>query len=576
MKYITTTLLCAALTLAAATNASAYTVDEIIAKSGAVASYKTWDYIGRIYNLSQGVKLEKVDSEHIRIKDMGEDRSSFVFTLSNSSNKMREYAAEDGDYIKISLYTYDENSAGQSSGYRLRIVPAGSDDYSVFKIEPNDKGGYNFTLMNTYVGINSRSGTTLLEDGMKTYSSIVIETFDANATATDKYTAEYEFTHNGMVITSIYPESASVERTYPVLFEYNNKDNRFSILNLGNNGYGYRSEIQNVSNERYHVPNTYSNIEQSWVDYPGLFKIGGVVDPETGKMTFDKNQYCQVWTDGYGYLTLYYTHYLYQLERISLEPGYEVVDELLGHMQFGDDVYHNTVDKSWVSNGGSRRTYEDMHITIEPYTYYLNQLRYEVLNFAGTYEDTEIVGADVTNNVEITELEHGWKPEEGVRVQGHISTLRNDQYVDHYDLMFVKGKYESINDAGFVYHEETGHSDAMVIYTPTTEAVSRSVDNSHDYDFDCTIAPETLNQTLTGGEEYTLFVRTHYKDETKLDPTFHALTTFKLAQVPTGIENVGIDTITADDDLIFDLYGRRVVNPIPGTLYIIGGKKVIY
>lgn len=47
----------------------------------------------------------------------------------------------------------------------------------------------------------------------------------------------------------------------------------------------------------------------------------------------------------------------------------------------------------------------------------------------------------------------------------------------------------------------------------------------------------------------------------------------------TGIENVCPDTCMPDDEeskTIYDLYGRRVAHPQPGSIYIINGKKIAY
>lgn len=42
-----------------------------------------------------------------------------------------------------------------------------------------------------------------------------------------------------------------------------------------------------------------------------------------------------------------------------------------------------------------------------------------------------------------------------------------------------------------------------------------------------------------------------------------------------GIENViGAET-RQDDNAIYDLLGRRVTNPLPGTIYIRNGKKFV-
>lgn len=60
----------------------------------------------------------------------------------------------------------------------------------------------------------------------------------------------------------------------------------------------------------------------------------------------------------------------------------------------------------------------------------------------------------------------------------------------------------------------------------------------------------------------------------KTSHQWHSFTNFRLVQLGTltGVENIAVDA-EADDEAIFDLAGRRVVNPEAG-LYIKGGKKV--
>ena len=46
----------------------------------------------------------------------------------------------------------------------------------------------------------------------------------------------------------------------------------------------------------------------------------------------------------------------------------------------------------------------------------------------------------------------------------------------------------------------------------------------------------------------------------------------------SGVENVSGDVIASGsgDDAVYDLYGRRVATPLPGQIYIVGGKKVLW
>ena len=44
---------------------------------------------------------------------------------------------------------------------------------------------------------------------------------------------------------------------------------------------------------------------------------------------------------------------------------------------------------------------------------------------------------------------------------------------------------------------------------------------------------------------------------------------------PSGVESVEADANQSTDGAIFDLYGRRVINPLPGTIYIRDGRKYV-
>ncbi len=47
----------------------------------------------------------------------------------------------------------------------------------------------------------------------------------------------------------------------------------------------------------------------------------------------------------------------------------------------------------------------------------------------------------------------------------------------------------------------------------------------------------------------------------------------ELVDIPTGVE--GVEAAPVHDNVIYDLYGRKVVNPTPGAVYILNGKKIL-
>lgn len=46
-------------------------------------------------------------------------------------------------------------------------------------------------------------------------------------------------------------------------------------------------------------------------------------------------------------------------------------------------------------------------------------------------------------------------------------------------------------------------------------------------------------------------------------------------EFPAGLDDVVVDSAT-EDQTIYDMMGRRVLNPVPGQLYIRGGKKIVF
>lgn len=118
------------------------------------------------------------------------------------------------------------------------------------------------------------------------FDSMEFESFIPNAWMSDRfyelynYTADYGTEGSTLPsnITSITPLSPERLRTYPVRIEMDYTNNRFTILNFGNNGYGIREAAKYYRNLINTGITTYAD---------GKFLIGGSINPDTKQLIFD-------------------------------------------------------------------------------------------------------------------------------------------------------------------------------------------------------------------------------------------------------------------------------------------------
>lgn len=451
------------------------------------------------------------------------------------------------------------------------------------------------------------------------FDSMEFESFIPNAWMSDRfyelynYTADYGTEGSTLPsnITSITPLSPERLRTYPVRIEMDYTNNRFTILNFGNNGYGIREAAKYYRNLINTGITTYAD---------GKFLIGGSINPDTKQLIFDTKQFAKPF---WALFTQYGNedNFSYQLERLDLTPGAVIKDELFGTYDDTKGVHHNSTEDNWVSHGGKRRTFEDLSIEIEPYTYFLNRLLVNRLNFENGYYDNYISSADVTLQTEYARvpadntarmatndpLAHVTYTQftggndasspyyDGTKEWGIVpvmNVIRNEKYVDSYEIMAVPGSYtiaaevqSHINEAVKFRRVFLNKGKELKLTDGKPVFKADDLKNGVYKPGDFRIERATNGAT---GEPYTFFIKANYKPESKLTSTYHDVYPYTFyATLPTSAEVIeeGIFNIEGtygalivsdsfDVVTVYDITGRTVYTgkesriELPAGLYI--------
>lgn len=566
---------------------------------------------------SHGVVAERIDDTRIRLNGI-QGCLDFVLTLTDASGN----ATPDGEYLCITASDYAVNVSNpdysSQTWQMLQCVRSGTSsgittykrtsDQFLLKIT-TDGDGYRM-LSTSPLFVHGSADSGLNGYLIRIFDQVEFNSFVPNATMSDRFYETYGFTSNGSYITSIYPTSSELIREYPVRVEMDYTNHRFTILNFGNNGYGLRE------NSRYYVN---GNTSLS-VPADGKFVIGGTFDPATKKLTFDKNQFAKpIWAPYEYYYWIKEDMFSFQLERLDLE-GRTTVDELFGTYDDRQDVHHNNATNGWVSNGGKRRTYENLNMEVETYTYYLNQLLYNRINFEGGYYDTKIDCGDVTLWTEFVRQPSAYPARRASDPLAHVSytqfnggndissdyydgvkewgivpvmnVIRNEKYVDSYEIMAVPGTYttaaevqahigEAVEFRHVFINNGTALTQAEGAPVFSADALKEGLYKPGDF----RIERKTSGAT---GEPYTFFIRASYKPETGLTPTYHDVYPYTFySDIPTSAEVIEFGSFSVEgtrggllitdapaDVTVTDLSGRTVYTgrdasvALPAGVYI--------
>lgn len=315
-------------------------------------------------------------------------------------------------------------------------------------------------------------------------------------------------------------------------------------------------EIQNYLNAGLFFENTVSGstitaAKMSWAD--------GTVDSDGNCTLYSKINSGTTDVAYYGYVYYSgYNAYWYSREVFRQYQTYLTASSgssktnITGKRTTSTDgnVAHQNYDKNaWVkADGGAVSTTGGATV----YTFNTSNIYSQMTgNTLYGYDKVVITageGGDCTHDVKMQINEFDFNPR-----NGHLKTTvtthshKNFDNVDYYDLYIVPGTYTSAADAGFKHHFEKGHEDAALVKAGCIDTAMEDGEIITNY---ITVAPHT-NDALKGlgledvaaldddpepvKKPYTLFLKAHYKPETGLEPTFHALAT---QLTTTGLEDL--------------------------------------
>lgn len=580
--------------------ASAFTVREL-SDVAWIATYRTTPNAnGTSLQLSplidsHGVTAEYVDDTHIRFNGIL-GYLDFVFTLCDGNGN----ATSDGYYLCINNTDYAINvSASEYASQQWQMLQCqrdgtdklynnicGSDIYRTRYVRSNEKflfqiarSGDGYKLVSTTpLFIHGSADETFWDYYLRLYDEMEMESFIPNAIMHDNFIEKYNYTGSTPTMTSLYAVSPEHSREYPVRVELDYTNNRFTILNFGNNGYGLREQ------QRYYL-NNYNNSYNS----DGKVLIAGSLDSNAKKLTFDKNQYTMpIWTYYNAHHWLYGDYikpdmFICRLQRFDQSKS-TAPDELYGTYIETGNVRHNSASSNWVSHGGKRRTYEGISMDIDDFTYYMydaSNTLYRKAPVEGSYRKVHIDEGDVTlqtsfvrgegngtnkataqyagtddplADVKYTEFTGGDASDsenfDGTYEWGIVPVInvdKNEKYVESYEVMAVPGTYNTAS-------EIEQHLDEAVNFRRifTNDGTKLTAGNSAVFNAD-----EAKNGLYKPGDfriarknagfgpdSYTFFIKANYKPETNLAPTYHDVYPYTFtAVIPTNVDVIGYSNV---------------------------------
>lgn len=424
---------------------------------------------------------------------------------------------------------------------------------------------------------------------------------DFNMEVTEKY-SHYRY-HTNQV-----ERLQTVERRYPISVEIDEASKTFQIRNFSNLGFAYsHTSTHDAVNFNSRNASTYSSslytgnrvesyqgVGDRTFGHNGEDYVSGTID-SNGNLVIDRTKIARnallitsinstsstaadYWN--LNWYDLRITYFEDNGDRSTFDGSKDVIGTIY-EIEPGVPQ-HNSTSWAWVTNGGIRRTYDGgKYIKFSPYTYVASsyngsKITYKTnlnkdLNFVDSYSGVEMHDLDGDCTVDVSlnlDMVGVSDDNQTVGVKGYIETNDNDQYVDHYELMVVPGHFSNINDAGFIYHATLGHSSATSLWEHggRTSTATRSLDNTKDYQFAVYVDASKLKAT-SPTKQYTFFIKTVYKEDTGLEPTFHDMKFIPVDQV-TGVAPSIVDNVEDAPVEYFNLQGIKVAEPTPGNFYI--------
>lgn len=390
------------------------------------------------------------------------------------------------------------------------------------------------------------------------FNGFSLYVFDTNATATE---------YQGNMASDMY--------NVDVVIDDSKTEDNITIKNFLNQGMSYSIDTNSFKYGVNWVTGTLDK-ENGTVYFP-IQDIAGDID---FGFIGDGSDYDTFLGDGYffsdgpeGYWFVYdgvgiYPWQLIDASSFTGDSAYGVE----GTYSQGKGTHTGTT--KWVSNGGDCKT------TIS------NIIDLGSTGIYGSYYGDVIASADriviegkteSTASVEMKIARASYWEEYG-EASGFITASANTEAVDHFDIYAVEGNYSSIYDGNFRDDAEKGHVNAFLVHDGSKE-------NELNYAFQDTFM-RTIGKTNDGAKNFTFFVKTNYKPETGLAPTFHAMTTYsaenaaeEIAAAESARINAanGMITILGSDEevsvynaagaVVYQGYDREI--PVAAGVYVV-------
>jgi len=566
----------ATLGLSTPPDSQAYTVDEILANGNTAQEILTTSLnLGCYPDLGYTTTFEKIDDTHIRLNNFGNFGTAFELTLCN--NNLVE--TRNGTKLKIDFQTATTTTRTLLPGVLAGFYSSGSAAYN-FNNEPswhltigkNDDGIIYLTSDNV---VAYRIGSETPPDA-RIFHKVEYVFYTPNANASH-YRTTYRPTTDWFGQITGVSKGRPVKEEFQARVELDEAAGTFRIMNFTN--YGIAEDRDN--NRHY---------------------ITGTLDVENKTLKFDEDQAALslLYVEPY-WGTNWAEYWLPYVLRATDENVKYFYSELTGTYS-KTALAHNDAEEAWVTNDGKRRTTSGFSLSVNEdysYTYYDAVIPGQNagfvpdnLNWHDVYSQAVYDGVDdETVDVELGLTQVG-TDDSNLGVWGQIVTNKNHQNVDHYELYVVPGKFKSINDADFTHSVDLGHVSAKSIHEynqdshkPLAQAMayaaSASDVHANDYSFAKKVPFADLGDGFTlDNKNYTFFVKTVYKPETELTPTFHSMQYVEDNMV-TGIDDLEAEIEDADAPVeYYNMMGVRVQEPVEGEIYVrrqgTKAEKVIY
>lgn len=483
---------------------------------------------------------------------LGDTTQEYEFQLVASKNDNARESAT-GMYLRYDTNknpTYGKGMLGPNlslmTNGQYRYICTSKDRYIVYKVVKADDGTYAFTNRNAVastIGKETQSNGYIVPLSSYTYQNpyYVFAPVNCDVSYYVKEVGLNPFTGNVIWNSPVFQTTGGY-------YEIDEKNGTFKMMNIADIGGSMYLE----SND----------------NYVGYFH--GTVDPETKRFKFEEENEKPAFVQTYATRGSQYDRQ-YNMRAMDPDAGLTYSNFLEGSYSLGNPA-HNDAPNGWVTNGGSRKTYQGGYMKFDyPLTFSYNDMIMYQLNFYNCYSDMTFGNQeDVTldADLEITEYKVS-NDNDAMYIKGVVN-LRNNTHLLHddggIDIMIVDGEVTDINN--HTPHHELGLEGASEFITKLSKSAAQSSreriisgDGIVSIPFSKYVT-KSEDPSISTDRRLSLFIRGRYNDEHNLTHTFHSLQTPAM-EVTTGIDTPEID-MTSMQVEFFDLQGRSYGNEVPG------------